>query len=146
MSEPQTSQPDPQEGEVDKKTATTAALELLKQLITLSSGVLVLSATFVQKLNTTNQWLLLLLGVSWLLLVASVFCGLQSMSAMVKGLTHPEFHWSQAQLRGYARASKYCFIGGIGLFVTFAFLLLLLHQPGPTPPPLAKNTIVTFPS
>ena len=47
--------------------ADEAALELMKQLITLASGVLALSAAFVDKLPKAPQYLLSLLFLSWVL-------------------------------------------------------------------------------
>lgn len=112
--------------EPDPKKASETVLELLKQLIGLASGVLALSATFVDKLKPSQPYLTCLLAVSWLLLIGAVFAGLQAMSASVKVFHRPEFKWTERKLRNFARASKYCFIFGISAFALFAFLLNVL--------------------
>lgn len=111
--------------DTDEQSAGQTALELLRQIIALSSGVLALSAAFIEKFSQRNPAMLVVLGVSWLCLVASVFCGLQAMSAMVKSISRPEFHWSRAHLRTYARASKYTFVLGLALFAIFAFVAFM---------------------
>lgn len=120
------SQSNEAEPEADPSKAKETALELLKQLITLASGVLALSAAFIEKFATGNPLLLTILGLSWLCLLGAIFAGLQAMSAMVKRLTHPHFSWSEEKLRGFARVSKYCFVVGIGLFAVFAYSAFVL--------------------
>src|SRR5438105_5551390 len=105
----------------DQKTADTVALELLKQLITLSSGVLALSATFAAKFEADRVYLFVLLGIAWFLLLLSIYAGLQAMSALVKALTHPHFTFVRDRLYTYARTSKFSFAAGISVFATFAF-------------------------
>ena len=113
--------------------ASAAALELLKQLITLSSGVLALSATFVDKLFRPVWWLTLVLALCWVLLIAALIFGLQAISAMVQSLRLPEGDWAEGNTRKLATACKWAFVGGM---VLFALLALLTAQRGsvqPTP-------------
>ncbi len=106
--------------------ADEAARELMKQLITLASGVLALSATFVGRLGDVSVYLLILLAISWLALIISVFFGLQTLSAIVQTHLNPEeSDWSRGYGRMSARISKYAFILGIALFAVFAFFSLL---------------------
>jgi hypothetical protein len=119
--------PDP-----DSKKAGEIALELLKQLIALSSGVLALSATFIEKLRPSHPLLLSLLACSWLALITAVFTGIQAMSATVKSFHRPEFTFTEKRLRQYARTSKYAFLIGITLFALFAFVSLAAKTT-PTP-------------
>ena len=106
-------------------TAGDTALELMKQLITLSSGVLVLSATFIDKFRWSSWWHLAVLVVSWLCLILAVLMGLETISAIVKTRLEPEEHdWSSGRGLNTARASKYGFVLGIGLFAFFAFLTM----------------------
>ena len=65
------------------------ALELMKKLITLASGVVALSATFLEKMEA-DFFHIALLGSSWIALVVSIFCGLQTISAIVKSRLTPE--------------------------------------------------------
>jgi hypothetical protein len=108
----------------DTKKAGETALELLKQLIALSSGVLALSATFIDKLRPSHWALLTLLAGSWIALIIAVAAGIQAMSATVKAFHRPEFSFTEEKLRRYARTSKYSFLAGITLFALFAFLSL----------------------
>jgi len=100
------------------------ALELMKQIIALASGVVALSATFLEKLKP-GAICLGLLGLSWAVLLASIFCGLQTISAIVKGRLDPDFEWSKGSGQTYARISKYAFVIDILLLATFTFLLLV---------------------
>lgn len=113
-------------GGLGSARADDVALELMKQLITLASGVLALSATFIEKLRGTPGYLLILLALSWLALIVSVFCGLQTISAIVKTRLEPdESDWSQGYGKACARLSKYAFVVGIALFATVALLSVL---------------------
>jgi len=115
-----------------KLKADEAALELMKQLIALASGVLALSATFVGRLQDTSVYHLSLLALSWLSLVISIFFGLQTLSAIVQSrLTPDESDWSTGYGQMSAKISKYGFVIGIALFAVFAFLSLL-HPGGAT--------------
>lgn len=100
------------------------ALELMKQLITLASGVVALSATFLEKFGKDSLHRILL-GLSWIALVTSIFCALQTISAIVKSRLNPEHQWSKGSGQIYARASKYAFVIGIFLFAVFAFVSLI---------------------
>jgi len=106
----------------DHASARATALELLKQFVALSSGVLALSAAFVEKFWSDDVLLQTLLGVSWLLLIGSVVCGLQAISSMVQTLRLPDFSWSEDATRRFAAVSKWTFVAGLSLFATFAFL------------------------
>lgn len=112
------------EPELDDRRADAAALDLVKQLITLASGVLALSATFLEKLGPLSPISLLLLAAAWLALIVSVLGGIQTMSAIVKSRLKSDDEWSRGTARNFALASKYGFVTGITLFVVFAFLLL----------------------
>ena len=106
----------------NEPTADSTALELLRQLITLASGVLVLSSTFVDKLWSPNVMLQALLAATWIILAGSIVAGLQAMSAMVQGALRPEFPWAKDAIRNWAAGSKWAFIIGIALFAVYAFL------------------------
>lgn len=109
-----------------KLKAEEAALELMKQLIALASGVLALSATFVGRLQDTSVYFVSLLALSWLSLVISIFFGIQTLSAIVQSrLTPDETDWSSGYGWKSAKISKYGFVIGIALFAIFAFLSLL---------------------
>jgi len=103
--------------------ADSAAMSLIKQMITLSAGVLALSATFLEKISSLPVWLLLILAGAWLALMLSVFGGIQTLSIIVKSRLNRDDNWSKNSGRRFAQLSKYGFLVGIGLFAVFAFCL-----------------------
>jgi ABC-type transport system involved in multi-copper enzyme maturation permease subunit len=117
-------------GEETKEAPTTrtnadeVALELMKQLITLASGVLALSATFISGLEGKSIGLILVLLSSWVLLLVSISFGLQTISVIVKSRLKSNDDWSMGYGRKSAWISKYAFTAGIGAFAVFAFLSL----------------------
>jgi|SRR5260370_22967472 len=104
--------------------ADEAALELMKQLITLSAGVLALSATFIDKLPRGPSYTLGALLVSWAALVVSIYCGLKTISVIVKSRLASNDEWSKNEGRRYAIWCQNCFLAGITIFAFFAFLSL----------------------
>ena len=100
--------------------AADAALELMKQLITLSSGVLALSATFIEKLEPVGPLSIGGLIVAWLALVVAVIAALDAISAIVKSRLKPEFDWSTGRGQSAAAVSKYSFVVGIVLVAAVA--------------------------
>lgn len=111
-----------------KNTADEAALEFTKQLITLASGALVLSATFIEKLGELNYLLIIILGLSWILLLVSVYYGLETISAIVKSRLDNDIEWSKGYGKTSAKRSKNSFVLGITLFIAFAFVALLIKK------------------
>jgi hypothetical protein len=108
--------------------ADEVALELIKQLITLSAGVLALSATFIDKLPRGPSYILLVLLVSWLALVLSIYCGLKTISTIVKSRLESNDEWSKNEGKKYARACQNLFLGGIAIFASFTFISLILGK------------------
>lgn len=108
--------------------AHEVALDFAKQLITLSSGVLALSATFIRELPAASPVQLALLALSWAALAISVCGGLQTISAIVKSRLNADYAWSTGAGQRYATISKFAFLTGVVLFAAFAFSLLLSSQ------------------
>jgi hypothetical protein len=104
--------------------AADTALELMKQLIALSSGVLALSATFVGEFSTKSLFLIFILALAWLSLTVSVLAGIQTISAIVKSRLDENYDWSAGWGRTTARISKFGFVFGLGLFALFALMSL----------------------
>lgn len=105
--------------------ADEAALELMKQLITLSAGVLALSATFIDKLPRGSSYTLGALAIAWIALVVSIYCGLKTISAIVKSRLASNDEWSKNEGKSYAACCQNCFLAGITVFAAFAFLSLI---------------------
>ena len=105
------------------------ALELMKQLITLLSGVLALSATFISEFATSSFILIGMLGAAWLTLVVAVLAGLETISAIVKSRLSEDYDWSEGYGKRTAQLSKYSFVLGLFLFATFALVTLAKQSP-----------------
>lgn len=118
----QTGSSEPARGDSD---GHQVALEFLKQLITLSSGVLALSATFIGQFKTTSLPLLCLLVLSWLLLASAVFLGLQAISTIVKSRVQGDTEWFYGTGQRYQAWSKALFVLGLLTFAVFALVNLL---------------------
>jgi hypothetical protein len=109
----------------NRTNADEAALELMKQLIALASGVLALSATFIGELAAQTIYLIIVLALAWLSLLVSIFFGLETISAIVKSRLDSNDEWSKGRGKNTARISKHTFTTGIGLFAIFAFVSLI---------------------
>jgi hypothetical protein len=102
------------------RDAADAALELLKQLITLSSGMIAVSAAFADKFLSGHavDWLL---PTSWFLLAVSVVSALVGISAIIKSHLRPEFPWHEGVGRTSTWVSRSAFVLGVLCFGAFAF-------------------------
>ncbi|MCL4518980.1 MAG: hypothetical protein M1587_07265, partial [Thaumarchaeota archaeon] len=105
--------------------ADAAALELMKQLIALASGVLALSAAFADKLPKVPIYVLFLLLASWIALVVSISFGLKTISAIVKSRLNFDTEWSRGAGRTFGKLCRYGFLTGLILFASFAFVSLI---------------------
>jgi hypothetical protein len=132
------------QGSADTSDAYQVALELMKQLITLASGVLALSATFIEKFGVIPRPALLLLGLSWLSLVLSVFFGLETISAIVKSRLNPTQLWSEGRGKHTAIVCKYSFVVGIFLFAGFAILTLAKQHANDARKPFSSGATIEF--
>ncbi len=111
------------------------ALEWIKQIITLSSGIIVLSATFISSIFTQLNWSIWLLIASWMLLLSSIIFGLNTISAITYSRIHQDDSWSSGKGKNYAKAAKGLFLAGISMFVIFALInfLITIYVTAPIP-------------
>jgi hypothetical protein len=107
--------------------AAHAALEYIKQIIALASGILALSGTFIEKLVKIIGWHTVALPVAWILLLTSIYCGLATISTIVKSKLNGNQDWAEGTGKRYAQACKISFVGGIGLFLIFVLSTLFLQ-------------------
>lgn len=114
----------------EPQLAADAALELLKQLITLSSGALALSATFADAFRS-SPLAPFLLPACWVALITSVVTALQGISAIVKSRLKPEHDWSQGYGKRMASISRHSFWIGLALLAALGFAVLI-QQPQQT--------------
>lgn len=109
--------------------ASEAALEYLKQIITLAAGIIAFSGTFIEKVGGLPWYYVVVLLLSWAALVASVLLSLQTISAIIKSRLDKNTNWSTEGGKTLATASKYSFVSGLCLFAIFAFILLVHKKP-----------------
>ena len=100
--------------------ASKTALELLKQIATLASAVLVLSGTFVGNMLPVPYHVLILLGLSWLLLVFALLYSIKSTSAIVQSQIEDNDDWAEGSARKWGARAKWLFFSGLVLLITFA--------------------------
>lgn len=116
--------------------AHKVALEWIKQIITLSSGIIVLSATFISSIFNQLNWSIWLLIISWVLLLLSIVFGLNTISTITYSRIHHDDSWSSGKGKNYACAAKWLFMAGISIFVIFALINFLITIYGKHPTPL----------
>jgi hypothetical protein len=104
----------------NKDKAMDMALELVKQIITLASGILVLSATFLPNIKSLTSIPLGILLLSWITLIISIVLGIQTISAFVQNKLDNSDEWAEGSGKKYAKWCRNLFIIGISIFVFFA--------------------------
>jgi len=109
-----------------KDDAHEVALEWLKQIITLSSGIIVLSATFISTIFNQINWSFWLLVSSWLSFLVSIIFALETISVITQSRIEGNQEWSKGHGRIYAKIAKWLFMAGIFLFIIFALFNFLM--------------------
>ena len=105
--------------------ASQAALEFAKHLITLSSGVIAVSAAFVAAFGDVEIWTLPILLVAWALLTVSIVGSLDTTSRIVMSRMNNVDDWSTETGLIAARLSRWCFLLGLLTFALFAAVVVL---------------------
>lgn len=107
------------------KDAANVALEWVKQIITLASGIVALSATFLEKMGTYPDWILIILIISWACFISSVITGLTTISSIVQSNLLNNNDWSVDTGKQNAVACKWLFIIGVVIFCVFALFTVI---------------------
>jgi hypothetical protein len=102
--------------------AHNVALEWLKQIITLSSGIIVLSATFIGSIFKKLNWSVSLLVLSWVLFVLAIVFALETMSVITQSRISGNQEWIKGRGRNYARDAKRLFIAAVSVFMVFTLI------------------------
>ena len=110
--------------------AHNVALEWIKQIITLSTGVIALSATFITQIVKAPNWTVWLLIISWLLLLLAIILGLETISVITNSRIHQNNDWTTGSGRKKAKVDKWSFVLGICFFALFALINFLLENWG----------------
>lgn len=122
------------------KSASDAALEFAKHLITLSAGVIAFSATFVAKFESAPDWSIAILGLAWLALAVSVASAIRTVSGIVKSRLCTNDDWSINTGEKSATLSRWAFLVGLGLFAAFGMVALVARWNQPAPPDQHEET------
>jgi hypothetical protein len=133
---------DAEAGQPTRARADEPALELMKQLITLAAGVLALSATFIERFPGTSASQVAILIVAWVALLASIFFGLETLSAIVKSRLTSDDDWSTGYGKASAQVSKYAFTLGVALVALFSVLSFSASRNNRPETPTVSQTIV----
>lgn len=112
-----------------KKDASDAALEFAKHLITLSSGVVAIGATFASQFQAAPRWSAGLLIIAWCALALSVTAGLKTISCIIMSRIHGNDDWSTGNGQRWAKVSRWSFLFGLSAFGLFAGVALLTRKP-----------------
>ncbi|MFC2141247.1 hypothetical protein ACFLQP_03010, partial [Acidobacteriota bacterium] len=102
--------------------AHNIALEWIKQIITLSTGIIVLSATFITTIFNKLNWSIGLLIISWILLLLAIIFGLETISVITNSRIHQDMLWTKGSGKKKIKATKWLFINGISFFIVFALI------------------------
>jgi hypothetical protein len=106
--------------------AQASTQEFLKLLISLASGVLALSVTFVAKFLEGSGWAVFILFGSWILLAFSIYFGIRSLTILTRCIMNDtEMWWNQVV--GSARYCWWCFLGGIVCLIIFAGVVFWIN-------------------
>ena len=100
--------------------ATDLAMDLMKQLVTLNSAVLVLSGTLLGHVLPVPAWDFGFLGVGWLCLVVSLACSIDTMSRIVSSVDSADGLWTEPPCRTIGNLAKWLFFFGVTMLVIFA--------------------------
>jgi hypothetical protein len=111
---------------VKQTDAHLIALEWLKQIITLSSGIIIFSGTLVGTIVDKPNWSFYILGLSWLLFLPAIIFSLETISTIISSRIHDDTSWTQGAGRRMGAITKICFVGGIILFVIFATINIII--------------------
>jgi hypothetical protein len=110
---------------ISKKEASHVAVEWVKQLITLSSGIIAVSAAFLYQVKDLSWYFFIPLVISWGLLLISIIYGLNTISGIV-GFHLDNLHdWSEGTCKTNAIICKHAFISGICFFVIFGLIIII---------------------
>lgn len=102
-----------------QEKAFTFAQDLIKQVISLSSGIIALTITFFKDFvgNSAPHHAKMLLAVSWLFYIGSVFFGIWALMALTGSLGDGKTSIKDTNMRLPAKIHFGCFIVGLGITV-----------------------------
>ena len=112
-----------------EKEAMENAKDMVKLLITLSTGIIVFSGTFLKAILQTeskNFIQLVFLFGSWLFLTISIFCGVfLAYGRIISLINEHSYNTSDKRFSGSVKAQELFFLAGIvsfGIFIVIAIV------------------------
>ena len=108
-----------QQGSSSIERAQSSAQDFIKLIISLASGVIALSTTFVPKFTEHGPIAAFILFGSWLLFAASIFFGIRALTIMTRCIMNDTPLWWN-QVVGSARSCWWSFLAGIACLIIFA--------------------------
>ena len=106
------------------------ALELIKQIISLSAGIIALSGTFLKDMLKQVTPTIYLLFLSWFVLILSIVFGLNTISIMVTSTLSDNLNWYKDEGKYSGRACRWLFVAGIIFFMIFAGVSIFVTPTG----------------
>ncbi|HEX8082828.1 MAG TPA: hypothetical protein VF529_00970 [Solirubrobacteraceae bacterium] len=101
----------------DRRAAMAAATDYAKLLVTLATGAVLFTATFLDRIFTGHdQWMLL---VAWLLLAFSVFFGTYAIGSHISQLAESDLRARRSAIENACLAQFVALVLGAGFFAAF---------------------------
>jgi len=99
--------------------AQDSTRDLIKLLISLASGVIALSAAFIEKLSAGVGFTIVTLYLSWIALATSIFFGVKALSRLVHAQQTDAKNWYEITLPPMRQCWRY-FQAGVVLLIVYA--------------------------
>jgi hypothetical protein len=126
-------EPESETSDSPVRSGQKPAGDLVRLLITLASGVLALSATFVEKLSAGSGWSIVVLYLSWVALVASIIFGVKALSMLADAQRTSATQWAETTFPSMTRCWQ-SFQAGIGLLMVYGAIVAGLQAWGRVEP------------
>ena len=107
-----------------RKDSIKIVQDITKQLITLASGILALSATFLRSIVGSSPTAICLICTSWILITASIVFGILTLSSLVNKLKNNKYEPFATPTTIPAIIQWVTFIAGITFFWIFVIVNL----------------------
>ena len=106
--------------------AHESARDLAKLIISLSSGIIAISATFVEKHTQGVRLVVVLLAISWILLIVSIFYGIKALITLVNAEQQDAQNW-WGMTRIPLRIAWNHFRAGVVTLTVYAFVVSVTY-------------------
>lgn len=111
-----------EEVEDGKKDSIKLVQDITKILITLATGILTLSATFLQNIVGDCPTSKFLIFVSWILITLSITAGIFTLSSLINLLKNNKYEPFAPQTKAPAIIQWITFVAGVTLFWIFVIV------------------------